>query len=166
MMKFIKVRDVQSPQRANATDSGLDFFVPRDLREVQITWYESGPKLHQLPDETPIILMPNEGVLIPSWISTIIEPGYDLVFENKSWVSVKKHLIIGAKVVDSSYRGEIHLHLINVGKDIQTVKLGEKLAQGILRKVELATPEEITEDEFNAESETERGSGWFWSTWI
>lgn len=165
-MKFIKVRDVQSPQRANATDSGLDFFVPKDLKEVKITGYESGPKIHQLPEDTPIILMPNEGVLIPSGIKTIIEQWYDLVFENKSWVSVKKHLIIGAKVVDSSYRGEIHLHLINVGRDIQTVKLGEKLAQGILRKVELVTPEEITDEEFNAESETERGAGGFGSTWV
>lgn len=166
MMKFIKVRDVQAPQRANSTDSGIDFFIPRDLTEVSITWYESGPKTHQLMDNAPIIIMPNEWVLIPSGIKVIIEPGYDLVFDNKSGVSVKKHLIIGAKVVDASYRGEVHLHLINVGRDIQTVKLWEKVAQGIIRKVELVTPEEITQYEFDENLNTTRWDGWFWSTWV
>lgn len=165
MLKFIRTRDVQIPSRANDTDSGIDFFVPRDLSEVKITWYEN-PKFHAISDDTPIIIMPNEGVLIPSGIKTIIEPWYDLVFENKSWVSVKKHLVIGAKVVDSSYRWEIHLHLINVGKDIQVIRAWEKLAQGIIRKVELTTPEEITLEEFEASSNTIRGEGGFWSTWV
>ncbi len=43
-------------------------------------------------------------MLIPSLIKTIIDPWYDLVFNNKSWIAAKKWLIIGAKVIDSSYR--------------------------------------------------------------
>lgn len=165
MMKFIKVRDVQSPQRANSTDSGLDFFVPRDLTEITITWREK-PWFHQVWDDTPIMIFPWEGALIPSWIKTIIEPWYDLVFDNKSWISTKRHLIIWAKVVDSSYRWEVHLHLINVWREVQVIKLWEKVAQWIIRKVELVTPEEITEKEFEECSNTTRGEGWFWSTWI
>lgn len=165
MLKFIKTRDVKSPCRANSTDSGLDFFVPLDLTEVKITWYDTH-KINQTWEDSPIIILPWEGALIPSWIKMIIEPWYDLVFENKSWVSVKKHLIIWAKVVDSSYRWEVHLHLINVWKVAQYIKLWEKIAQWILRKVELSNPEEITQEEFDENSNTTRWEWWFGSTWI
>lgn len=165
MMKFIKTRDVQSPQRANATDSGLDFFVPKDLIEVQLTGYDTW-KMHSVGEDTPIILLPWEWALIPSGIKAIIEPWYDLVFDNKSWVATKKHLIIGAKVVDSSYRWEVHLHVINAGKVSRVINLWDKLAQGIIRKVELITPEEITVEEFEENSNTSRGEGWFWSTGV
>ena len=171
MLKILKVRNVKTPNRASQFESWIDFFVPEDLTEVQIT-----PTLSQdFPVEdniekrkivwNKIILNPGEGVLIPSWIKMIISEGYDLVFENKSWTSTKYHLVIWAKVVDNSYRWEAHLHLINSSNHIQTIDLWQKLAQWIIRKVENFQPIEISEEEFLENSNTTRGEGWFWSTW-
>jgi len=36
-IRFLKIRDVKSPERNNLTDSGIDGFVPYDLEEVKIT---------------------------------------------------------------------------------------------------------------------------------
>lgn len=166
MMKFIKIRDVKTPERAHITDSGIDFYIPNSFPEdFDIAITPNGDvKTTTRTLAGSILLRPGQGVLIPSWIKVIIEPGYDLVFADKSWVATKQNLLIGAKVVDSSYRGEVHIHLINCSDQIQELKLGQKVVQGILRKVELATPEEITEEEFNSESSTDRGSGGFGST--
>lgn len=165
MFKYIKTRNVQTPSRANDTDSGLDFFVPNDLQEVKITGYET-QKLHSVSGDQWIILLPWEGALIPSGIKLCIETWYDLVFENKSGIATKQSLIVGAKVVDSSYRGEVHLHMINVGKEITVIKLWQKIAQWIIREVKLFTPLEITEDEFSELSNTDRWVGWFGSSGI
>lgn len=163
-MKFIKIRDVKSPVRGNPTDSGIDFFVPNDLKSIKRT-----PLLSKLGEEPREMgefeIKPGEGLLIPSWIKVILEPWKDLVFENKSWVASNKWLIIGAKVVDSSYRGEIHIHVINTSNEAMYFYAWEKLAQGIIRPVVLDTPEEITEEEYEKESNTDRGAGWFGSTW-
>lgn len=51
--------------------------------------------------------------------------------------------------------------MINCSDQVQEIKCGQKIAQGILRKVELVNPEEITEEEFESESNTDRGEGGF-----
>lgn len=166
MMKFIKTRDVQSPTRAHWTDSGIDFYIPNSFPEdfdIKVTPNGAIDMTTRFLAAT-ILVRPGQWVLIPSGIKMIIEPWYDLVFDNKSWIATKWNFMVGAKVVDSSYRGEVHIHLINCSDQIQELKLGQKVVQGILRKVELATPEEITEEEFNSESSTDRGAGGFWST--
>lgn len=165
-MKFIKTRDVKTPERAHTTDSGIDFYIPNSFPEdFEIAITPNGDvNMTTRTLAGSILLRPGRWALIPSGIKVIIEPGYDLVFENKSWVATKQNLLIGAKVVDSSYRGEVHLHVINCWDQVQEIKCGQKIAQGILRKVELATPVEITEEEFNNESNTDRGAGGFGST--
>lgn len=170
MIKILPVRDVKLPVRANKSDSGIDFFVPNELDSVKVTPSEIFPNEFVIPKETrnsekALIIEPWKGLLIPSWIKTIIEEGYDLVFENKSWVSTKYGLVIGAKVVDSSYRWEVHLHLINTTTKNVIIYLGQKIAQGILRKVENAVPEVITKEKFEKQSNTARGEGWFASSW-
>ena len=162
-IKFLKIRNVKNPTRANSSDSGIDFFIPNDLTEVQVT-----PSTFYGKEEVEnwfITILPWTWVLIPTWIKTIIEEGYDLVFENKSGVSVKYWLVIWAKVVDSSYRWEVHIHLINTSKEVIKVELWQKVAQGVIRKVENDIPEEISEEEFKKFENTDRGSWGFGSTW-
>lgn len=165
-IKFVKIRDVKSPERANNTDSWIDFFIPKDLKRSEIkmtpTMYDKDTLFFEKSIEIPRWFW----VLIPSWIKCIIEPWYDLVFENKSWISTKFWLMIWAKVVDSSYRWEVHLHLINTSNKILYIDLWAKIAQWILRKVELDKPLEITYEEFNQQIDTDRWENWFGSTWI
>lgn len=163
---FTKLRDVKSPTRAHDTDSGIDFFIPNSFPEdfeIKITPNGAIDMTRKFLAHK-LLIRPGQGVLIPSGIAAVIEPWYDLVLDNKSWVATKWWFVVGAKVVDSSYRGEIHLHLINVSDQIQELELGQKVVQGIIRKVELSNPVEITAEEFEAESNTDRGAGGFGST--
>ena len=169
-LNIYKTRDVETPNRAHKTDSGIDFFVPKDLSSFDIKVTPLRDMLLQIQkdpnsDKLCFYIAPWDGALIPSWIKMVIEPWYDLVFDNKSWIAVKQWLVIWAKVIDSSYRWEVHLHLINTSNNTEKVVLWQKIAQWILRKVELDLPEEITDEDMNQESSTQRWAWWFWSTW-
>lgn len=142
-LNYTKTRDVKDPVRANATDAGIDFFIPNDYTEI--------------------ILAPQEDVLIDSGIKVIVPKGYALIFKEKSGVAVKKKLTIGAAVVDSDYRGVVHFHLFNNGKDYRTLNPGEKIIQGLVVPVMLCEPLEIAEEEYEI-YKTMRGEGGFGST--
>ena len=142
-LKFIKTKEVKSPVRGHDTDAGIDFFIPEDFESVT--------------------LRPNEDVCIDSGIKVIVPKGYALIFKEKSGVALKKKLIIGACVVDSDYRGVVHLHLFNNGISDITLEAGDKITQGLVVPISLCKPEEITEEEYNT-YDTERGEGGFGST--
>ena len=90
---------------------------------------------------------------------------YDLVLIWKSWVSVKTNLLVWASVIDNDYRGEFNLHLINPGQNDVVLKKGSKVVQGIIRQAELPEMKEISPEEYAHWENTERGDGWFGSTW-
>ena len=144
-MKFIKVRDVKSPCRAHETDAGIDFFIPNDFEMM--------------------ILKPGEDVCIPSGIHVIVPQGFALIFKEKSGVALKKKLTIGACVVDSDYRGEVHLHLFNNGTEPVIIEPGYKITQGLIVHISLETVEEMTGAEYFG-NETERGAGGFGSSGV
>ena len=87
----------------------------------------------------------------------------------RSGLAVKKSIDIGAGVVDSDYRGEMKVVLINNGNDEFSVDIGDKIAQFIVEKYE---PDTIIKcynddgDEIDSEelSIIERGEGGFGST--
>lgn len=147
-LKFIKTKDVKTPVRANETDAGIDFFIPNDFKEMY--------------------LYPGEDVLIDSGIKVIVPKGYALIFKEKSGVSVKKKLTVGASVVDSDYRGVVHFHLFNNGREakaehITKISPGDKIIQGLVMPVLLCELEEISDEEYYSYN-TERGEGGFGST--
>ena len=142
-LKFIKTKEVKSPVRGHDTDAGIDFFIPEDFESVT--------------------LRPNEDVCIDSGIKVIVPKGYALIFKEKSGVALKKKLIIGACVVDSDYRGNVHFHLFNNGLEVQSLNAGDKIIQGIVFPISLCQPEEISEEEYNT-NETSSGEGGFGST--
>lgn len=144
-LKFTKTKDVKNPIRAHETDAGIDFFVPNDFEDVE--------------------LKPGEDVLINSGIKVIVPKGYALIFKEKSGVATKKKLTVGASVVDSDYRGVVHLHLFNNGTVNQTISAGDKIVQGIVVPVSLCDLEEVSEDEYSKD-ETARGEGGFGSSGV
>lgn len=147
-MKIFKTRNVKTPNRANPGDAGLDFFIPEDLG-----WDEK-------------TLQPNEDINIPSGIKVKFSEQYSLIAFNKSGQATKKSLQVGASVIDSSYQGEIHIHVRNIGRAPVTISKGEKIIQFLLIPV---ISEEIIESSSEAElfeSSSKRGSGGFGSTGI
>lgn len=152
---FTKVRPVKSPTRGTAESAGIDFFVPDDFQEMEVR--------------------PGSSVLIPSGIKCAYPPGYALILFNKSGIATKYKLTSLACVCDSDYQGEIHISLINAGRDSVTISPGMKIAQFILVPVSLAEPKEIeTEDDLwdtwsgmsmeRRQQKSSRGSGGFGST--
>lgn len=141
--RFIRTRNVKAPARGTQNSAGIDFFIPEEIEAMAIE--------------------PGESVLIPSGIKAIIPTGYVGNFYNKSGIG-KAGLLVGAQVVDSDYRGEIHLNVHNVTNVPIGIKPGQKLVQMEIQEVKLDEPVEITEEEFLAEADTERGTGGFGST--
>lgn len=74
-----------------------------------------------------IVLQPGESVLIPSGIHVKLDPGWALVFFNKSGIASKRHLDMMACVVDSSYQGECHINLMNTGNTPAEIEAGDKI---------------------------------------
>ena len=140
-MKVQKLRDVKTPNRGTTVSAGIDFYVPEDFETTT--------------------LAPGESVLIPSGIKVQVPRGYALIAFNKSGVSVKQGLSVGACVVDEDYEGEVHLHMINTSNKEQVIATGQKLIQFVLIPVSYFDVEEV--DEIQSRN-TERGSGGFGST--
>jgi len=172
-IQFAKVRSVKSPCRANKHDAGIDFFIPdhkgdffKDLVEKnknnQVTYHEvqtdEGLKLE-------IHLAPHAQVNIPSGIKVnIIDKNTYLDANNKSGVATKYRLVVGAKVVDADYRGEVHLNLINTSDEEVVLLSGQKIVQFIHKEYIATELEEITLVAYNSLEATDRGEGGFAST--
>ena len=142
-IKFIKIRNVKTPERGTEFSAGIDFFIPKDFISVR--------------------LYPGHNILIPSGIKVIIPDGYALIAHNKSGVASKKSLVHGACVCDQDYRGEILIDIHNIGRNNQILNPDDKIIQFLLVPVNYANLVEITEDEYQGYS-TERGDGGFGST--
>lgn len=166
MVKFLKIRDVKSPIR-DLGNAGFDCFVPNFSEDFMNKLIEKNPDL--LIDETGVVVDPGQAVLIPSGLKTAFADNIALEANNKSGVATKRMLVYGASVIDSSYQGEIHLHLINVGRASQKIVYGEKIMQFIPRIIDTDTHEvfdssDIAEEEFFNGVKTARGEGGFGST--
>jgi dUTP pyrophosphatase len=94
-----------------------------------------------------------------------VPSGCMLQIMNKSGIATKTQLITGACVVDEGYDGEIFVNLQNIGKDIQFIEPGQKIAQGVFVRIEKPALRMIEEDNIYGE-ETSRGSGGFGSTGV
>ena len=146
-MKITRIRDVKTPIRGTTGSAGIDFFVPNDYPPNLCT------------------IDPGDRYFIPSGIKANVPNGYALIAMNKSGVSMKKGLMVGACVVDSDYQGEIHLHLINASNKTVTIEPGDKLTQFLLVPVDHCKIEEVPLG-LLFEEETTRGSGGFGSTGV
>ena len=100
-----------------------------------------------------------ERVMIPTGISMEIPDGCVGLVWDKSGVSMKGGLKTLGGVVDSSYRGEIMIGIINLSKEQYVFEKGHKVAQMIIQKKENVVVQEVTEL-----SDTSRGEGGFGST--
>ena len=134
-IKFLKVRDVKSPSRANKLDAGIDFYVPELTDEFVKILREKNPHIDVWQHSEigrHIPLAPQQRILIPSGIYCQMEkPGTALIAANKSGVATKTGLIFGAQVVDFEYQGEIHLSLINTSNVAVEITSGMKILQFI-----------------------------------
>ncbi len=108
-----------------------------------------------------VTINPYSQKLIGTGLFIEVPNGYYLQLKSRSGLAVKRNLHVGAGVIDSDYRGEIHILLINQGEAAQTIDNGDRIAQGIILPYVQAQFELV-----NELSETMRGDGGFGSTGI
>lgn len=123
------------------------------------TYAQSGDAGMDLYACEEMILQPGERRVIATGIKMEIPDGYAGLIWDKSGLAVKNGIKVIAGVIDCGYRGEIKVGLINLGKNNFEIKLGAKIAQIIIQKVETA---ELIETEHLSNSE--RGEDGFGST--
>ena len=133
-IQFLKIRDVKSPTRAYEFDAGIDFYVPAFTESFLNDLMEKNPTADLAgkgEGEVRSITIPVHGrIMIPSGIkSRMSEPGRALIAHNKSGIATKHGLIFGAAVVDYTYKGEIHLSLINTTDHTVDLAPGQKIIQ-------------------------------------
>lgn len=111
--------------------------------------------------EQAVTIEPGETAWIGTGIALEVPKGCAGLVYARSSMGTKRGLAPANKVgvVDSDYRGEIRVVLLNHGKTSQTVEHGERIAQFLITPV--LTPEYVETEEL---SDTQRGVGGFGST--
>ena len=111
----------------------------------------------------PVIIEPGERKMIPTGLFMEFEPGYEVQIRARSGLAAKHGigLVNGVGTIDSDYRGEIIVALINLGQDAFAVENGDRIAQMVISPIVQAEIEPA--DEL---SDTVRGTGGFGSTGV
>ena len=124
------------PQRAHLHDAGIDIF-----------------SLERM------IVSPGKRVAIRTGISIEIPEGYAGLVWDKRGIAIKEGLTTIGGVIDSTYRGELLIGIVNIGTTEYVFEKGHKVAQLLIQKIELV---DIIEAE--SLSDTARGESGFGST--
>lgn len=111
----------------------------------------------------PVTLAPGERALIPTGLFIELPPGYEAQIRARSGLAIKQGigLVNGVGTIDSDYRGEIKIALINWGREPFSVSDGDRIAQMVIAKYE-----RITWQQADCLEETQRGSGGFGHTGV
>lgn len=105
-----------------------------------------------------IKLLPMERKLIPTGLRIALPIGHEAQIRPRSGLSIKRGLTLVNAIgtIDSDYRGEIMVPIINLSTELQTIEDGERIAQMVIARYEQASFLEV-----DVLSETERGDGGF-----
>ncbi|MDU7114930.1 MAG: dUTP diphosphatase [Peptoniphilus harei] len=122
----------------------------------------SGMDLRANLDED-LVLKSLDRVLVPTGLFLEFDSGYEAQVRARSGLALKKGLGLpnGIGTIDSDYRGELKVILINMSKDEVVIKDGDRIAQIVFMKIE--TPEIVEVEEI---SNTERSDGGFGHTGV
>ena len=138
MIKIKLLNDAAKiPPKAHKSDAGWDLYAS----------YTSQP------------VYPHKRRLVSTDISIAIPDGYCGLIWPRSGLSVKKGIDVLAGVIDSGYRGEIKVCLLNTSDQIVHIHPGDRIAQLIIQKVE-----DVKFLEVDNLDDTDRGEGGFGSS--
>jgi dUTP pyrophosphatase len=111
--------------------------------------------------DEPLEIGAGEWARIPTGLSFEIPEGFEIQVRPRSGLALKNGITVlnSPGTIDSDYRGELSIILINHSKKTETIKRGDRIAQLVPAPVLRATIEERA-----SLSETARGGGGFGST--
>jgi dUTP pyrophosphatase len=110
-----------------------------------------------------VAIPPGGRACLPTGLFFEIPPGYEAQVRPRSGIAAKYGVTVlnSPGTIDSDYRGELQILLINLGEETFMVRNGDRIAQLVISPVSRAVLEERA-----VLTETERGSGGFGSTGI
>ena len=114
-----------------------------------------------IAEDAPLTLQPGERAMVPTGLSIAVPPGYEAQIRPRSGLAVKHGIscVNTPGTIDSDYRGEVHVVLINLGQEPFTLHRGERIAQMVI-----AAYARVEWEEVETLSGTARGAGGFGST--
>lgn len=171
VLKVKKISErAEIPKYAHKGDACFDLSVLIDESNVPMVYDLKKSSFKEMPrwnsfardGHTVIMLSTGETVMFHTGLKFETETGYNMKVYVRSSTGMKKNLVLsnGTGVIDTAqYRGELMITLTNIGKEMQEVIDGERVAQAEIVKtldVEIEEVEEL--------SDTERGEGGIGST--
>ena len=114
-----------------------------------------------VPEGEPMVLAPGARAMVPTGLSVAIPQGYEIQVRPRSGLAAKHGLtcLNTPGTIDSDYRGEIKVILVNLGQEAFTIQRGERIAQLVLAPVTRLAWQAV-----DSLDETARGAGGFGST--
>lgn len=108
---------------------------------------------------SPVILQPMERSLIPTGLFVEIPHGYEIQVRPRSGLAVKQGItcLNTPGTIDSDYRGEIKVILINLSNEAQSIQPGDRIAQIVVQRIEMAQWEAV--EKISVTSRNEGGFG-------
>ena len=117
--------------------------------------------LAAVPADTPLMLAPGKYAMVPTGLTIALPPGYEAQVRPRSGLAAKHGITVlnSPGTIDSDYRGEVKVLLINHGSDHFTITPGMRIAQLVIAPVTRVELQETSEL-----SETVRADGGFGHT--
>lgn len=114
-------------------------------------------------EDAPLTLAPGARAMVETGLSVAIPEGYELQMRPRSGLAAKHGItcLNSPGTIDSDYRGELKVILINHGAEPFVIQRGERIGQLVLASVT-----RLQWDEVDALPETARGEGGFGSTGV
>jgi dUTP pyrophosphatase len=114
-----------------------------------------------VPEDRPVLLLPGKRALVPTGLIMEVPAGFEAQIRPRSGLALKHGItcLNTPGTIDSDYRGEVMVLLVNHGEEDFEISRGMRVAQMIIAPVAHATIEERS-----LSSETARGAGGFGST--
>lgn len=114
-----------------------------------------------VPEDQPLTLAPGARALVPTGLKIALEPGWEAQVRPRSGLALKHGVtcLNAPGTIDSDYRGEVGVILINHGAEPFVIARGERIAQMVIAAHAQAVIAEV-----DSLDETARGAGGFGST--
>ena len=111
----------------------------------------------------PLTLAPEGRALVPTGFQLEVPTGFEAQVRPRSGLALRHGVTVlnSPGTIDSDYRGEVGVVLVNLGREPFTLRRGERVAQLVLQRVERAEWEEV--DKLGA---SDRGEGGFGSSGV
>ena len=164
-VKVINISNNKLPKYESTGAAALDIRIDlsrvtpdnpiKGFGDAEVIWSGEG---HTVP---MVRIAPMSRALLPTGLFTAIPEGYQVSFRPRSGMAIKKGLQLAnsPSLIDSDYRGEWMLPVINLGLEDIYIEDGERICQALLEKVN-----KIEWEVVDSLDETERGDGGFNST--